>query len=891
MIGTKLGPYEITAKLGEGGMGEVYRAHDTKLERDVAIKVLPAAFTADPERLARFEREAKLLAQLHHPHIASIFGIEDSAGTRALVMELVEGPTLAERLEEGALPLDESLSFARQIAEALEEAHEKGIIHRDLKPQNVKASREGKIKVLDFGLAKAMDPAGAASGAQSASQLAASPTLTLGATVQGVILGTAAYMAPEQAAGGVADRRSDVWSFGVVLYEMLSGRRLFEGETVSHVLAGVLKEEPDFSLLPAETPPGIRRLLRLCLRKKPRERLQAIGDARIAIDEARSEEAAPPQSVSSDSSPASRVARFAPWIVALAAFGALGLVWMGRGPGEAERPLRILQVDKGAGLRTPAISPDGRSVVYVRDDRLALAALESGEIRDLGGTEGASNPFWSDDGRAIGYFTRQPVNLRLLSLADGSQRTVVTADDPETKPFAPYGGAACEDGVWYATWRRGVLRVAGGGRPQPAPSFEEKGEKGSWWDPSCLPGGRVLVAQSARDSDSDALTVLDHGRRLPLLELEGSLSSPRFAPPGHLVFQRGYRSSEADVGVWAVPVDRGVTATTGPPIPLFAGGYIPSVSREGALVLLTGRRVVDRQLVWVDRSGRRLGTLGRARKLLLGPAISPDGTRVAVDEDRPFSAEATIGLHSGSSMFPWRPDLGAHGPAWSPDGRRLAYFGKDGLSVASVDGQEPPLLLAPAEAFLPVWAPDGRSIVFERRTDESSGTLELAVVSLDAPGEVRTLVADAVRAAISPDGRLLAYQARAADRNEVFLTTYPRPGPVWPVSAGGGSRPRWNPKGGELFFTGGPIVGDDPNSSRDLYVARVELDSRGNAVVGTPERLFDASALGLELTWHQFRTYDVAPDGERLIVSTDGLEGTPTITYVNDLGALLRSRR
>jgi len=401
----------------------------------------------------------------------------------------------------------------------------------------------------------------------------------------------------------------------------------------------------------------------------------------------------------------------------------------------------------------------------------------------------------------------------------------------------------------------------------------------------------VLITRSTRGSESDTLTILDQGRRLSLLELQGTLSSARFSPPGHVVFQRGYRSSEADVGVWAVPVDRDLTATTGPPIPLFPGGAIPSVSRDGALVLLTGRRVVDRQLVWVDRSGRRLGTLGRARKLLLGPAISPDGTRVAVDEDRSQSGEATIGLHTGSSMYPWRPDLGAHGAAWSPDGRRLAFYGSDGLSVASVDGQEPPLRLAPAEAFRPVWSPDGQSVVYERRADEPSGSLELAVVSLATPGEPRTLLADAVRPAISPDGRLLAYQTRVADREEVFLTTYPRPGPVWPVSAGGGSRPRWNPKGGELFFTGGPIVGDDPNSARDLYVARVGLDARGNAVVGTPEKLFDASALGLTITWHQLRTYDVAPDGERLIVSTDGLEGTPTITYVNDLGALLRSRR
>jgi len=283
--GSRLGPYEIVSPIGAGGMGEVFRATDTKLRRDVAIKVLPAAFTEDKERLARFEREAQLLAQLHHPNIASIFGLEESDGTRALVMELVEGPTLAERLESGPLPFNESLSVSLQIAHALEEAHEKGIVHRDLKPQNIKASVEGKVKVLDFGLAKAMDPAGAASGSPSASHLAQSPTLTLGATVQGMILGTAAYMSPEQAKGFPVDKRADIWAFGVVLYEMLVGGTLFAGDSVGDTLAAVIRAEIDLDKLPPETPPAIRRLLRRCLERNPKNRLHAIADARIVLNE------------------------------------------------------------------------------------------------------------------------------------------------------------------------------------------------------------------------------------------------------------------------------------------------------------------------------------------------------------------------------------------------------------------------------------------------------------------------------------------------------------------------------------------------------------------------------------------------------------------------------
>jgi len=371
LIGSQLGPYEITAKLGEGGMGEVWRARDTKLERDVAIKVLPAAFVEDHERLQRFEREAKLLAQLHHPNIASIFGMEESDGTKALVMELVEGPTLAERLESGSLPLDESLLLARQIAEALEEAHEKGIIHRDLKPQNIKASVQGKVKVLDFGLAKAMDPMGGASGAASASQLAASPTLTLGATQMGVVLGTAAYMSPEQAKGFAVDKRADIWAFGVVFFEMLTGQRLFEGDSVPETLAGVLKNSIDLDALPTEVPAAIRRLLRRCLERNPKNRLHDIADGRLVIDDLIAGRAESPAPVAV--APVPKLSRG----TRLAALGALAVAvaagfLAGRGSSmpaakgatsSSTLEVRKLTFQPGEEM-FPALSPDGKSLFY-----------------------------------------------------------------------------------------------------------------------------------------------------------------------------------------------------------------------------------------------------------------------------------------------------------------------------------------------------------------------------------------------------------------------------------------------------------------------------------------------------------------------------------------------
>ncbi len=412
MIGTRLGPYEVTAKLGEGGMGEVYRATDTKLRRDVAIKVLPAAFTEDKERLARFEREAQLLAQLHHPNIASIFGLEEADGVRALVMELVEGPTLAERLEAGPLSLEESVSIAKQIAQALEEAHEKGIIHRDLKPQNIKASVDGKVKVLDFGLAKAMDPLSAGSG--SASQLAQSPTLTLGATVQGVILGTAAYMSPEQAKGSPVDKRADIWAFGVVLYEMLTGARLFAGDSVPETLAGVLKSEIDWARLPETTPVRVRRLLERCLVRDRRQRLHDIGDARLELEDTSLR--APEGGASEAAAPArSRTAVVA--ASALLAGALLGaLAWRtigGKSNAAAASPITRLSIvpPPGQQLLGADISPDGQTLALSlrpRGDRISrprvyLRRLGRFDPEPVAESDGTSGFGFSPDSRWL-YF-------------------------------------------------------------------------------------------------------------------------------------------------------------------------------------------------------------------------------------------------------------------------------------------------------------------------------------------------------------------------------------------------------------------------------------------------------------------------------------------------------
>src|SRR5688500_14937334 len=547
--GDRLGPYEITGKLGEGGMGEVWRATDTRLRREVAIKALPAAFTADRERLARFEREAQVLAQLHHSNVASIFGLEESDGSagakgaRARVMELVEGDDLAAIVARGPLPLDEALAIARQIAEALEAAHGQGIVHRDLKPANVKVPADGTVKVLDFGLAKAMEPT---SGAGARTDLAHSPTLT-GAhgTQLGVILGTAAYMAPEQARGAAVDARSDIWAFGVVLWEMLTGRRLFVGETVSDTLAAVLRADIDLAALPSGVPPAVRSLLRRCLERNPRNRLHDVADARIVIDDVlagRSEEAS-----SQPAAPRPLALRTLPW--ALAALLAAALAWAiwprlgGGGPATAPRsPVLAIHPPPGLTMRLDeqgllgqvaifALAPDGSRLAFVEGagaGRLVLRELASAELRPLEGTDGASSPFFSPDGRWLAYFA--PGKLRKVPVDGG--RSADLADSSLDR-----GGVWCPDGsiVFAADATSALSRLpAGAARPEPLTRLAQ-GERTHRW-PALLPGGREvaftvgMVGQPGDYDDSriDAVDLASGERR----NLFRGASMVRFTPGG-----------------------------------------------------------------------------------------------------------------------------------------------------------------------------------------------------------------------------------------------------------------------------------------------------------------------------------------------------------------------
>jgi Tol biopolymer transport system component len=892
-----LGPYQVTAKLGEGGMGEVYRASDTKLERDVAIKVLPAAFVEDPERLQRFEREAKLLAQLHHPNIASIFGMEESDGTRALVMELVEGPTLAERLEGGPLPSDESLSVSLQIAQALEEAHEKGIVHRDLKPQNIKASIEGKVKVLDFGLAKAMDPASAAPGAGSASQLAASPTLTLGATVQGMILGTAAYMAPEQAKGFAVDKRADIWAFGVVLYEMLTGRRLFDAPTVPETLAQVLTRAPDLDALPASTPPAIRRLLRRCLERSPRSRLRDIGDARIVIEETLGSEGGEPTAESADGG---RAGSRLPWAVAAAAgviaIAAAGVAFQSRRVGTfaaTSAPIRTSILLPGAldANQVPgtfALAPDGEVLVFqaVADGKSHLFVRELAELeaRPLEGTEGASFPFWSADSRDIGFFAGG--DLHRVPRSGGAAQRICAARSGR-------GGAWSRDGtIVFAPEAGGPLWQvrASGGEPQPATRMED-GVAASHRFPAFLPDGRhfLFVAEDAtamlswvRVASLDEPTV---GRRL----LQAT-SSPRFRAPGELVFQR-----HGALLTQAVDLDR--LEMTGEPRQLADRPNLQAGTRSAPAVDLAddGRMlyappdVRPSAFVWLDRRGVELGRGTRPEGPFLSASLSPRGDRI-VASSRTLDGRTTLWLldaAAGSATRLTGPELFPWGAGWTTDGQAIAtWLGGDsstGLAgslslISAASGSIRRLLPISSRWILPTDASaDGRILLYWELVKERGH--DIGWLRLDGEPVTTDYLATKANESggrLSPDGRFIAYVSDASGRDEAYLDTFPTPtGARRVVLDAVVERVDFRADGRELFVVA--TAGD----STSLFACELRLGER--AEIGAPRELFS-----LPREWASLAP---ASDGDRfLLVAPEG-ERWPTLTLVDRWRAQLGAKR
>ena len=860
LIGQTLAHYQITTALGAGGMGEVYRATDTKLGRDVAIKVLPVELAQDPERLARFEREAKLLASLNHPNIAHVYGFESASvdggsTTHFLAMELVEGEDLSQRLKRGAMPVEEAVEIAKQIAEALEEAHEKGIVHRDLKPANVKVTVDGKVKVLDFGLARAYSGDG---GEASKPELSHSPTLTRAGTEAGVILGTAAYMSPEQARGKPVDKRADIWAFGVVLFEMLTGQRLFGGETVSDILAAVLKEEPPWGKLPPGLPLPLQRVLRRCLRKQPRDRFHDIADVRLELSEA-------PETATAASEAAPGGfwrGRILPWTLAFAATGAaawLGLRAANQRPSARTVVASILPPPGAEFLveRGLALSPDARELVFAaRDDQgkgdLWLRRLDDPAARKLAGTREGQAPFWSPDGRHLGFVATG--RLKRIEFETGVVENV--AELPGDGSDGNVGSAAWgPDGeIVFGGWGSGLERVpARGGAPVEVFPAETTPVARVW--PTFLPDGKRFLFLWRDYADSKPL------RQLRVGSLDGSLdreilslnSNALYASSGHLVWWQ-------DGNLRAQRFDAERLAASGEPRVIAAGVQFDPSTGLGAfslsgttLVYSEGGLLLGEGLVRVSRSGEELGPIGPPGDYY-HPRLSPDGSRLAVDR----SDETNRGdiwvyeIERGTGTRLSAAPEDESSPAWSPDGGRIAYWaahGEHNLIRVRASGDAGPAAEFPIDGFRPRlsdWSA-GDVLFLERGGDIWAGAL--------ADRSFRPFVGTPFSegsARASADGRLLAYDSDETGRPEVYVRTFPDTGKRWRVSTDGGRTPVWRRDGGEIYYV----------DADERITAVTVRPSPGDLQFGRPRALFHVK-LKKDPIRAQFDTLD----GETFLVN------------------------
>jgi Tol biopolymer transport system component len=864
--GARYGPYEITAKIGAGGMGEVYRARDTRLDRDVALKILPPAFAGDPERLARFEREARTLATLNHPHIGHIYGLEESGGVRALVLEFVDGPTLADRIAPGPIPIDDALIIARQIAEGLEAAHDQGIIHRDLKPANIKVRTDGTVKVLDFGLAKAFDSTSAGTADVSASPTITSPPLMTGV---GAILGTAAYMSPEQARGQAIDKRTDIWAFGCVLFEMITGRMVFPGVTTSDTIAAVLERSPDWTALPSATPPFVRHVLARCLEKNPKHRWRDIGDVRIELDDTevwrRQTDGASPKS--------SRAGERAVWalLVALAAaVAAVATPMFRKAPAPAEIRFNLL-FPRGvaADFAQLAISPDGQQIVVApsfgpqQPNPLWLRPLASTSGRLLTGTEGASFPFWSPDGQSIGFFADE----KLKRLDVNSQAIQILADAPVAR-----GGAwQADNSILFAPNARGPLfRVpATGGQPTVATHLQEG--QNDHRAPFILPDGLHFLYYARGDAQVRGVHVarLDGTETKRLLDADGAAV---YARSGHLLFPRQGELLAQSFDAIRLTLD-GEAFHVADSVSVNPGISLASLSASPSGPIAYGTDSIRRtQFAWFDRSGRRLETLGTPdQRSLANPSLSPDGNRIAFSRVVGGNWDVwLIDMQGAVSKFTSALSLDWN-PVWSPDGQQIFYQSSSNIYSRSVtEGTPEQALLSERGMIYPSdVSPDGSVLLYTR--DLGSGT-DLWYVSLGADRTPHPFVQTAFQerdGQFSPDGKWVAYQSNDAGHFEIYLQPFPGPGDRIQVSASGGQHVRWARNGSELFY----IAAD-----QRLTSVRVTLGATGKLVVGTPVPLFRTELDSSFLTRQQ---YVVSPDGQRFLINaaTDAID-PPSITLI-----------
>jgi serine/threonine-protein kinase len=887
--GTAVGPYRVEALIGAGGMGEVYRARDAKLNRDVALKVLPESLTRDPDRLARFTREANVLASLNHPNVAAIYGLEDGGEVHALVLELVDGPTLADRITRGPLALQEILPIARQIADGLAAAHEHGVIHRDLKPANVKVRDDGTVKVLDFGLSKPVQPAASTqSGSEPPIGPLQSPTvLSPVVTAKGVILGTAAYMSPEQAKGRPADKRSDVWAFGCVLYEMLTGKRAFDGDDVSDTFANVLKGQPDWTALSNETPAAIRRLLRRSLEKDARRRLADVADARLEIDEAL-ESVGADASAETRSRAAARVQRALPWAIAVAlAISLMSTVALWSPWRVAPRPVsEQLSVDLGAdaglagsvaGSPLLAISPDGSMLAFVgeRDGVEQLFVRRFSQLQAVPLVTGpVSEPFFSPDGEWIGFFSIADRKLKKIRVAGGAAVAICDIDT-----YDPRGASWGDDDSIvfnpYAEPWKPLMRVpAAGGKPEPSSTLRE-GELSHRW-PQVLPGAHaVLFAAFGTQGGIDASNIV--ARRLPTgpskIVLRGAHYA-RYLRSGYLVYAQG-------ATIFGVPFDVDRLEVTGQPVAVVqgvttfkvSGASLFDISDTGMLAYVAGNLLgTDASMVWMRRDGS-MTPMRAVPRDWRAPQFSPDGKRIVfhVDDGRQLDIYTYEWARDFTMRLTSDPAVDSN-PVWSPDGRTVVFSSSRGVNqlanlysiAADGSGQAHRLTESDDRQIATSWHPTGKFLAFDQQISPKEWDLMALPMDIRDSGwkagtPIRLMhgIAQRPAAVFSPDGRWLAYTSNESGRSEVFVRSFPGPGAQWQVSTSGGRVPTWSRRRNELVYL---------SLLPDSHLMVVSYTVEG-----------DTFRAGAPRTWAEKpindrpgpRAFDLHPDGDRIVASGD----------------------
>jgi Tol biopolymer transport system component len=866
-IGSQLGSYEVIALLGKGGMGEVYRARDLKLKREVAIKILPQEFSRDADRVGRFQHEAEVLASLNHPNIANIYDLEEQNGSRYLVLELVEGETLAERIARGSIPIEDTLELAKQICEALEAAHERGIIHRDLKPANVKLTPDGKIKVLDFGLAKAMENTRASTTASN------SPTM-VSATMGGVILGTAAYMSPEQARGRAADQRSDVFGFGCVLYEMLTGRQTFHGEEVSDVLAAVLKTEPDWNRLPPDLTPKLRDVLRRCLQKDPKRRWHAIADVRLEL------EAAAADPLTATTNAVAAMPRMPIWKRALpAAVAALVvsvvsgfIVWTLRpaSPGNVMRfPFTLPEGQQFTGQTRlmVALSPDGTRIVYAADQRLYMRSMSEIEPQAIPGTDGGANPVFSPDGNWL-VFGSSDGTLRKIAVSGGAAVTICKIDQ-----FSGMTWTSSDD-ILFGSGNRGILRVsAKGGKPETIISVKSSELA---YGPQLLPDGKSILFTLAKNTggnpwENAQIVVQSLNSEQRKIILDGG-SDARYLPTGHIIYEHGgnllavpFNLRTLDVGT-PIAVVEGVARA----LSFQTGAAQFSVSDSGSLIYVpTAAQVesTESTLAFVDRNGQRR-PLALPAGFYRYPRISPDDKRLAFVLGDGKDSNIFIYDLAGTTSMSQLTFGGANDyPLWSADGERVAFQsdreGDNGIFWQRADHSGTAERLTKAEDAnhrpdsWPAKSPQFSFSVFQGFFSNQESAVWTLLPQEKKPALfVHVPQSNQIRSFLSPDGRWVVYQsdeARSKFNFEIYVKPYPPSDEKYQITKGGGTNPLWSPDGKEIIYEGrGKLMSVHVvTQPRFSFTNPVELPIKG---------FIQPTAGGA-------RNYDVTTDGKQFIMA------------------------